>query len=136
MIKLKIITGFRKDQKYTIDGNEAHKAYWLFMNPTERGVFSNGVALTGSMIQGIEPDYNATMGWNDSHVLDNDDWNEINQKGIAGKMSRCLQKGSEVARLIDDRPELVSLPLSTISMPEIPSGINDGIRQLSDQMKN
>ena len=42
-LKIKIITGFRKDQYYTIDAEEAHKAYYLFLNPEERGVFNNGV---------------------------------------------------------------------------------------------
>ena len=72
-LKIKIITGFRKDQYYTIDAEEAHKAYYLFLNPEERGVFNNGVAMIGKNVQGIEPDYHATMGWNSTHTLDSDD---------------------------------------------------------------
>ncbi len=113
-MKIKIITGFRKDQKYTIEGEEAHKAYYLFMNPEKRGVFSNGVALQGSLIQGIEPDYHATMGWNESHVLDNDDWNEINKKGIARKIQNLLQDAKDIVREFSTKPEMFSLPLSEV----------------------
>jgi len=81
-MKIKLITGFRRDQYYTIDAEEAHKAYHLFLNPEQRGVFDNGVALKGENIQGIEPDYNSTMGWNADHVLEAEDWNEIKSKGV------------------------------------------------------
>lgn len=81
-IKLKIIVGYREEQRYTIDSEEAHKAYYLFRNPEARAVFSNGVAIVGKNIMGIEPDYQATMGWNPTHILENDDWNEIKDEGV------------------------------------------------------
>lgn len=113
-LKIKVITGFREDQQYTIDGDEAHKAYYLFLNPEMRGVFKNGVALVGKNIQGIEPDYNATMGWNISHRLESDDWNELNEKGITNSMRDLLGKAKEVAYAIPNNQKLLNIPLGSI----------------------
>lgn len=108
-LKVKVITGFRENQYYTIDAEEAHKAYYLFLNPEERGVFSNGVALIGKNIQGIEPDYNATMGWNSAHRLDGDDHNEIRRAGVDRKLRDTLTHAKTIAV---EAPDKVSLPLS------------------------
>lgn len=99
--KIKMVTGFRRDQEHSIDANEAHKAYYLFLNPDQRGVFSNGLAILGSQIQEIIPDFQGTMGWNPTHVLDADDWNELNRKGIAAKIQKYLTLGKDVARFGD-----------------------------------
>lgn len=96
-LKLKLITGFRKDQHYTIDADEAEKAYKLFLNPDHRGIFKNGLALIGSSIQAIEPDYNATMGWNADHALDGDDWNQIREKGVDRGLRDALAIGKHNA---------------------------------------
>lgn len=96
-LKIKIITGFRLDQHYTIDAEEAHKAYYLFLNPKERGIFKNGVALIGAHIQGIEPDYNSTMGWNPDHVLTADDLNQIREQGVDGLLRDALYAAKEAA---------------------------------------
>lgn len=98
-LKAKIITGFRKDQEHTIEADEVHKAYYLFLHPDERGIFNNGLAIKGSDIQSIVPDYNATMGWNKSHILDDDDWNEINRLGVDRKMRDLLCESKELAQL-------------------------------------
>jgi len=111
--KIKLITGFRKDQHYTINADEAHKAYYLFLNPDQRGVFSNGVALLGSSIQGIEPDYNATMGWNDDHQLDGDDFNQLKQKGIDKEIRDILYLAKDTAI---NFPEKTNIPLSEIKL--------------------
>ncbi len=112
-LKIKLITGFRKDQHYTIDADEAHKAYYLFMNPDERGIFKNGVALIGSNIQGIEPDYNATMGWNADHILEGADYNEMRQKGIDKELRDVLQLAKEVAQ---NQPTMINKPLSEVKL--------------------
>jgi len=98
-LKVKIITGFRVDQHYTIEADEAHKAYYLFRNPEERGVFNNGVAIIGKNIQGIEPDYHAMMGWNPTHTLDSNDYNELRGKGVDVKIRDTLAN----AKLLADR---------------------------------
>lgn len=97
--KIKIVCGFRKEQEFTIDANEAHKAYFLFNNPEKRGTFDTGLALKGSDIQRIEPDYNATMGWNHTHQLTSDDWIELRSTGVAGKLQSIMSRAKEVARV-------------------------------------
>lgn len=111
-LKVKIIVGFREEQRYTIDGEEAHKAYRLFFHPDERTVFSNGVALIGSSIRGIEPDYQATMGWNTDHKLEADDWIEIKDKQIDKKLRDLLYLAKQVAQ--DEPSHKMSLTLSEI----------------------
>jgi len=112
--KIKIITGFRDDQYMVIDSEEAHKAYYLFNNPEARSVFSNGVALIGKHIQGIEPAYNETMGWNPTHKLDSDDWNEINQNGIASKIRNLLYEAKNVALIAERNQTVLNKPLSEV----------------------
>lgn len=111
-LKIKIITGFREEQSYTIDGDEAHKAYYLFLNPEKRGVFNNGVALIGKNIQGIEPDYNATLKYNPTYELDYNDWNEIRKLGIDRKIRDVLTDAKYVAGQATKNPNLISLPLN------------------------
>jgi len=117
-MKFKIITGFREDQYFTINANEAHKAYYLFTHPEERTVFSNGMAIIGKNIQGIEPDYNATMGWNPTHHLDAYDWIEIKQKGIDRQLGDCMIKAKEVATIADQNPKVLNKPLEDIKLLE------------------
>lgn len=111
-LKIKIITGFRNEQYYIIDGDEAHKAYYLFNNPEARTTFSNGVALIGKNIQGIEPAYNETMGWNTTHKLEDDDWNEIRTKGIDKKLRDVLALAKEISLLAEGNPELLKKTLT------------------------
>lgn len=101
-LKLKIITGFRENQYYTIDVEEAHKAYYLFLHPEERGVFDNGVALVGKNIQGIEPDYHATMGWNPSYKLEAEDWNEIKKERVDRDLRAILLVAKQTAQKINE----------------------------------
>ena len=137
-MKLKIITGFREDQCYTIDAEEAHKAYYLFLNPDMRGVFKNGVALTGKNIQGIEPDYHSTMGWNSTHKLDGDDFNEMKSKGILHKFTELLSDAKEVAELSNTKPEIMKLTFSD-ARKEIEKvkigGLSNVTKLLADKMK-
>lgn len=108
---IKVITGFREDQHFTLPAEEAHKAYWLFSHPEERGIFSNGVALIGKNIQGIEPDFRATMGWNQTHELDSDDFNEMRKLGVDRKVRSFLEKGKETAYLAQEDQSLLQKPL-------------------------
>jgi hypothetical protein len=110
-MKIKIITGFRNDQYFLIDASEAHKAYYLFNNPEERGSFNNGVALVGRNIQGIEPAWNEVMGWNPTHNLTDEDWNEIRQSGYDKKLRDTLVQAKEVSILAQKNVELLKLPL-------------------------
>lgn len=122
-MKVKIITGFREDQHYTIDSEEAHKAYHLFLNPEQRGVFDNGVALVGKNIQGIEPDWIATMGWNKGYEIGTDDWEEIMGTGMDKRIQKELEQAKEIAYLCNKNPSLLSLKLSKAKeqLPQIQS---------------
>lgn len=112
-MKVKIITGYKQDQYEVIDAEEAHKAYYLFLNPDKRGVFSNGVALRGQDIHRIVPAWNETMGWNPTHNLDSDDWNEIRDRGIDRKLQHTLLPAArEIAVLAN--PEDMNKPLSLL----------------------
>lgn len=113
---IKIITGFSEDQKYTVDANEAHKAYYLFMNPEKRAIFSNGLALTGKSITGIQPDWNASMGWNPGYNIQPFDWNDIRGNGVERKLKELMEKGKDIAYLVDKNPELLSKPLEKIDI--------------------
>lgn len=118
-MKVKLIVGFRRDQEHSIDVEEAHKAYYLFTHPDERGIFSNGLAIKGDQIQEIVPDWQGTMGWNATHVLDSDDWNEINSSGIGVKLNSLLSIAKELG--LHGKHENLNLPLSSliVKAPEL-----------------
>lgn len=111
---IKIITGFRDEQHYIIENEEAHKAYYLFNNPDARTVFNNGVALIGKHIQGIEPAWNESMGWNPTHKLDDDDWNDIRKRGVDVKLRDILSEAKRISYLAEKNPQILNLPLSEI----------------------
>lgn len=108
---IKIITGFREDQYEIIPMQEAHKVYHLFKNPDQRGVFSNGVAIVGRNIQEIKPAWNETMGWNATHQLISDDWNEINDRGVQNKMRILIEKAKILGDLIPQNPNLLGIKM-------------------------
>ena len=111
MNKIKIITGFRENQYFVIELNEAHKAYYLFEHPEARVIFENGVALIGKNIQGIEPAWNEIMGWNPTHELNDDDWNDIKGKELDTKLRNLLTEAKRIAYLAEKHPQLLKLPL-------------------------
>jgi len=111
-MKIKLICGFRKDQEHTVDAEEAHKAYYLFLNPSARGVFKDGLAIVGSSIQEIVPDYQATMGWYASHNLDSDDWAQIRSEGVDREMQKMLSLGKEIAQM--GEPADLNQPISKL----------------------
>lgn len=104
---IKIVTGFREDQEITIPIQEAHKAYYLFNNPDARGIFNNGIALIGSDIRQIKPDWNETMGWNPAHKINSYDQRELNDTGIKEKMYVLLEKAKDVSKMIGSNKNLM-----------------------------
>ena len=115
-IKLKIAVGFRDDQYMVIDGEEAHKAYYLFTHPEERAIFKNGAALIGKNIQGIYPAWNEIMGWNPTHKLGDDDWNTIRNAGIDTAAQNLMLEAKEVSYMLQSRPRDINKSLSEIRM--------------------
>ena len=136
---IKVITGFRDDQVISIPMQEAHKAYYLFKHPTERGVFENGLALIGSQIQQILPDYQKTMGWNPTHKLSDDDWLELRANGVEEKMKVLLEKASDVSLLAERNSSIIKLQLSD-AIKQLPAEnkhteLNEGTTLLADKFK-
>ena len=116
---IKIITGFRDEQYYVIEDYEAHKAYYLFNNPDARTIFENGVALIGKNIQGIEPAWNESMGWNPTHKLDDDDWNDIRKHGVDERLRNLLAEAKQIAYLAEKNPQYLKMKLDEIKqLPE------------------
>lgn len=101
MIKIK--KGYGPDEYEVIPDDEAHVAYYLFAHPTDRAIFSNGITVRGQDIMAIGPAYHETIGWNPSHKLNSDDWNEIRDSGIGSKLRRRLELAKTVAKKM--RPE-------------------------------
>lgn len=137
-MKIKITTGFNADEKFIIDSDEAHKAYYLFNNPELRGTFSNGVALIGRDIRSIQPAWNEIMGWNPTHKIDEYDWNEIRSKGIDNKVNKVLELAQDTARLAQGNVKILELPLSEIK--QLPQNnkkleLNENVKSLADKFK-
>lgn len=131
-MKVRIITGYKDDQQYVIDADEAHKAYYLFRNPDKRGIFLNGLALTGRDIRAIVPDWHATMGWNQSYKLTDEDWNRINHSGVVEKMNAALEKANIIGYRIEQQPELLHRRLSDIPLltKQTHTQLTEGINKL------
>ena len=131
-MKIKLIVGFRRDQEHSIEAEEAHKAYYLFTHPTERGIFGNGLAIKGDQIQEIVPDYQGTMGWNASHQLDDDDWNEIRGRGVDRKLREILYHAKQLAQ--SSNPQ-IDKPLSE-AIKSLPPKLDDiDTSGLADKMR-
>jgi hypothetical protein len=132
---IKVITGFREDQYEIIPMQEAHKAYYLFKNPEERGVFENGVALIGKNIQEIKPAWHETMGYNPTYRIESEDWNIIEKRGIGDKMKLLISKAKEVGDMISENPNLIKIKLGEI-LKQLPTHnqIHNETKQLSDSL--
>lgn len=132
--KIKLIVGFRRDQEHSIDADEAHKAYYLFLNPEKRGVFKSGLAIVGADIKEIVPDYQGTMGWNPTHVMDSDDWNEVRGNGIAYKIPKLLAAAKDIAQL--GKPEDLNQPLQLLIEHSYPQLMPKSVQMRGGSMKH
>lgn len=110
--KIKLVCGYRKDQEFTIDANEAHKAYYLFTNPDARAVFGTGLALKGSDIQRIEPDYHTTGGFNFDYKLNSEDMNALHRDGTVAKLRDIMVNAREIAKIAPQQH--LNTPLSDL----------------------
>lgn len=113
-LKIKLITGYGKDEHHSISAEEAHKAYYLFLHPEVRGVFSSGLAIIGKDIKRIEPDYTGTMGWNPNHTLTAEDMNEVLDRGIDRQLRDVLSEAKSLAYNL--QPAQLNKPLSELKL--------------------
>ena len=81
-------------------------------------MFNNGLAIKGSSIEEIKPDYQGTMGWNETHVLDDDDMNEIRDKGIDRKLQKLMSAGKEIANILQSGD--LNVPLTELLEKKYP----------------
>lgn len=100
-LKAKIITKrFGKEYEYAIDMDEAHKAWYLFFNPTARAVFNKGtLGLRGEDVVSVLIAPVDSMGWNPTHKMDEDDWNEVRRKGVDRELRDALASANQIARV-------------------------------------
>jgi len=138
---IRISTGFSGDQKFIISNGEAHKAYYLFLNPEKRGIFENGLALIGKDIKDIQPDYHSEMGWNPSHRMGDDDWAEVRKRGIDTELKKVMTLAKEVSALIPSRPELIGKNLFECAISLGISGeekkeLKGGMKSIGDLLTN
>jgi hypothetical protein len=63
-------------------------------------------------VESVIPDMHGTMGWNPSHKLDGDDWNEIRSKGIDRKLRDRLAKANDDIQTLENagRKDLIGKP--------------------------
>lgn len=106
-MKIKIITGYNGEH-VLVPAEEAHRAYHLFLNPTERGIFSNKVTLRGQDIMRIEADFHSAMGWNEGYKMLPEDYAVVRALGIERKTQEILKLAQEAAK----SQELLMLPLN------------------------
>lgn len=128
----KVTTGFREDQFVLVPADEVHKAYYLFTHPEERAVFSNGVTLIGKNIQNIDIAWNEVMGWNSTHILDNDDWVEINRSKEKKEMTALQIAAKQVSYLMEKDK---SLGMKTLTEATRLLGVDSKSKELSDGVK-
>lgn len=111
-MNIKIKTGYGANDFKLVDMDEAHKAYYIFLNPDARTVFSDGEGIVGRTILGIEPDYHSAMGYNRSHTLDADDWNHIREKGVIEKLRASMETAKDIAYMLADNKHLLNKSLN------------------------
>lgn len=104
--KILLVTGYNDEQKHSIDIEEAHKAYYLFLNPQKRGIFKNGLALEGKQINQIIPDWHGTMGWSRTYKLDMYDYQEIEALGVEYQIKSLMAQARVAATFIESKPEI------------------------------
>lgn len=113
-LKIKIVMKFRgvNEVIYSIPAREAHKAYFLFLNPEDksRTVFESGLAIKGEDIERIEPDVIGSMEWNQGYKLTPED--HADTASVKAKLEKICHIASEVGRNADEK--VLSTPLQEI----------------------
>lgn len=108
----KIVYSYGNDDQYIqITGDELHRAYALFLDPTNKGraVFSGG-AVSSIDMKRIVPDWNRHFNWNHDYKILPEDWNVINE--IKPGYDVVQEKARLLAQKIlqDKKYELLKLP--------------------------
>lgn len=112
----KIKTGYDGEQFISIDETELESALYCFMTDS-KGIFKNGVC-RGKDIINISEDWHKVMGWNPTHELDSDDWNEIRSSGTEAKYHGLIGSVKEkIQYLVRTKQE--NLIGKNVAIPEL-----------------
>lgn len=126
-------TGFDLEDNIPIDETELEKAIYCQMSG-KVGVF-NGGTIRGSNIISIKEDWHRAMGWNKGHVLELEDFQDIdrycsNYKGVIGLAKQNVQHMIE-----DGTPELIGKGnLNRLESPQNKE-LGDMSNLLADKMR-
>lgn len=86
----KVKLGYGKSEYISVGERDAEVAMYAFLNPTARVVLS-GKPVRGQDIITIEEDWHREMGWNPTHQLQGEDWNELKSKGVTEKYAGAME---------------------------------------------
>lgn len=128
MSYFKVKIGYGEDEAISIETiADLEKAQYAFLTDG-KVIFSNGEICRGKDIITISEDWHREMGWNRTHKLGNDDWNELNAKGITGKYKGLLTQTKEkVQYLIENqKTHLIGKDIDIPELRKIETNIVDG----------
>jgi hypothetical protein len=126
--------GYRPDEFIPITGeSELEKAMAAFTT-NSKAVFERGV-VRGQDIIAITEDWHREMGWNQSHVMEDEDWSELKSKGIKTKYEGIIASAKiKVEYLIRNKRE--DLIGKNFEIPKIENKeIYEGVKSLADKFK-
>lgn len=106
MLYFKVFKDF--NNYISIDETDLERALAAFKYGTAV-MFDDGAV---EKVESIIPDQNRSMGWNPSHKLDDDDWNDIRSKGIDRKLRDAISEAREDIQMLEDagRKDLIGKP--------------------------
>jgi hypothetical protein len=114
----KIKIGYDEHEFIPIDEKELPTAVYCFMTES-KGIFNNGVC-RGKDIIAISEDWHKAMGWNPTHVMENEDWAEIKSKGILKKYTGVIGYVKEKVQELMNNGQT-----NLISKMEVPDHVDD-----------
>jgi hypothetical protein len=92
----KVMRGFNQDDYIPITESELKKAIYAHITGTNVA-FEMG-SITGTHISAVVPDFHRTLGWNPSHKLDSDDWNDIRGRGLENTMRNLIAEAKQTVQ--------------------------------------
>lgn len=85
--------GYGDEMTISIEEKDLEKAVYAWMS--QKKVNLTNALLDGKYIISITEDFHSPMGWNKSHKLEDEDWNELRQNGVLdyykGKINSAKQ---------------------------------------------
>lgn len=131
----RVKVGYGHNEYIPIEGKkELEKAIWAF-STNDKAVFDKGL-VRGQDIIAITEDWHREMGWNPTHIIEGEDWQEIKEKGVQKKYENLISSvKSKVGYLIETNQE--NLIGTDYEMPMIGENkkVSQGIEDLAERMR-